>query len=83
MHKKLSYKEAQQYTRRLEEVQIVAHKNLEKAQKLIEQQENKHRREPDFTVGNKVWVITKNQKIERPSRKLDYKIAGPYKILNK
>jgi len=30
-----------------------------------------------------VWVTTKNWKIERPSRKLDYKMAGPYKILNK
>src|SRR6266567_1261359 len=30
-----------------------------------------------------VWVITKNWKTERPSRKLDYKIAGPYKIINK
>jgi len=49
----------------------------------MEQQANKHRREPDFTVGDKVWVTTKNWKTERPSRKLDYKMAGPYKILNK
>ena len=83
VYKKLSYKEAQQYARRLEEVQTVAYKNLEKAQKLIEQQVNKHRREPNFTKGDKVQVITKNQKTERPSRKLDYKIVGPYKILNK
>src|SRR6266566_6978910 len=27
--------------------------------------------------------MTKNWKIERPSRKLDYKMAGPYKIINK
>ena len=83
VREKLSYKEAQKYARRLEEVQTVAYKNLEKAQKSIEQQVNKHRRKPDFTIGNKVQVTTKNQKTERPSRKLDYKIAGPYKILNK
>ena len=46
--------------------------NLEKAQRLIEQQANKHRRKPDFTVSNKVWVTTKNWKTEWPSRKLDY-----------
>ena len=49
----------------------------------MEQQANKHRREPNFTVGDKVQVIIKNQKTERPSYKLDCKIAGPYKILNK
>ena len=31
IHKKLSYKETQQYTKRLEEAWIVAHTNLEKA----------------------------------------------------
>jgi hypothetical protein len=30
-----------------------------------------------------VWVITKNWKTERPSRKLDYQIAGLYKIISK
>ena len=30
-----------------------------------------------------VWVITKNWKTERPSRKLNYQIAEPYKILKK
>ena len=49
----------------------------------MEQQANKYRRELDFTVGDMVWVIIKNQKIERPSHKLDYKIAGLYKIVNK
>jgi len=60
VREKLSYEEAQQYAKRLEEAWIVARKNLEKAQKLIEQQVNKHRREPNFTIGDKVWVIIKN-----------------------
>ena len=49
----------------------------------MEQQANKYRHKPDFTIGDKVQVITKNQKTEQPSRKLDYKMVGPYKILNK
>ena len=81
--RKLSYKEAQQYAKRLEEAWKVAYINLKKAQKLIEQQANKYRRKPNFTIGNIVQVIIKNQKIERPSYKLDYKIVGLYKILNK
>jgi len=60
VREKLSYKEAQQYAKRLEEAWTVARTNLEKAQKSIEQQANKYRREPDFTVGDMVWVTTKN-----------------------
>jgi Trk K+ transport system NAD-binding subunit len=30
-----------------------------------------------------VWVITKNWKIKRPSRKLNYQMAGLYKIISK
>ena len=57
--------------------------NLEKAQKLMEQQANKYRPEPDFIVGDMVQVITKNWKTGWPSCKLDYKMAGLYKIVNK
>jgi hypothetical protein len=49
----------------------------------MEKQANKHRREPDFDVGDPVWITTKNWKMERPSHKLDYQMAGPYKILEK
>ena len=49
----------------------------------MEQQANKHRCEPDFTVGDMVQVTTKNWKTERLSCKLDYKIVGLYKIINK
>jgi len=49
----------------------------------MERQANRHRREPDFDVGDSVWISTKNWKTERPSRKLDYQMAGLYKILEK
>jgi hypothetical protein len=83
VREKLSHEEAQQYAKRLEEAWVVARTNLEKAQKSMEQQANKHRREPDFTVGDMVWVTTRNWKTERPSRKLDYQMAGPYRVLEK
>ena len=56
---KLFHEEAQQYIKQLEEAWIVAHMNLEKAQRSMEQQANKHRQEPNFTVGNMVWVVAK------------------------
>ena len=49
----------------------------------MEQQANKHKWESDFTVGNMVWVTTKNWKTERLSYKLDYQIAKPYKVFEK
>jgi hypothetical protein len=54
-----------------------------KAQQSIERQVNKHQREPDFDVGDSVWVTTKNWKTERPSYKLDYQMVGLYRILEK
>ena len=80
---KLSRDEAQQYVKRLESAWEIARKNIRKAQESMEKQANKHRREPDFNVEDFVWVSTKNWKTERPSRKLDYQMVGPYKILEK
>src|SRR5579862_108619 len=49
----------------------------------MEKQANKHRREPDFDIEDSVWVSTKNWRTERLSCKLDYQMAGLYKILEK
>jgi len=83
VRERMSYEEAQQYVKRLEGVWKLARENLEKAQQAMQIQANKHRREPDFGPGDMVWVTTKNWRTERPSRKLDYQMAGPYEILKK
>jgi hypothetical protein len=44
-------------------------------------QANKHQREVDFGVGDKVWVTTKYWKNDRPSWKLASQMEGLYKIL--
>jgi Chromo (CHRromatin Organisation MOdifier) domain len=67
----------------VEEAWKVACENIKKSQQSMERQANRHWREPDFDVGDFVWVTTKNWKTERPSRKLDYQMAGPYEILEK
>jgi hypothetical protein len=83
MHEKLSYEEAQKYIKRLEQAWKVARENIERAQQSMERQANKHRREPGFNVGDSVWITMKNWRTGRPSHKLDYQMAGPYKILGK
>ena len=43
---------------------------------------DRHRKsvEDKYKVGDSVWLSTKNIKTERPSKKLDYKMVGPFKI---
>ena len=39
-----------------------------------------------FEAGNKVWLSTRNIKTTQPSKKLDFKRAGPHtvsKVINK
>jgi hypothetical protein len=60
VHEKLSREDAQRYTRRLEEAWRVTRENLKKAQDSMARQANKSRREPNFDIGDKVWVSTKN-----------------------
>src|SRR5438876_708924 len=72
VHERLSHKEAQQYIKHLEQAWKVACKIIKKAQQSMEKQANKHWHEPDFDVGDSVWVTMKNWKTEQPSRKLDY-----------
>ena len=54
---------------------------IQKAQDKKERDINAHRRPVDFQAGDKVWVTTRNWKTQRPSRKLDYQMAGPFEIL--
>jgi len=50
------------------------------------QQENANQRRvpaPSFQVSDKVWLNAKNIRTRRPSRKLDNKRHGPYKVKGK
>ena len=54
--------------------------NLAAAQARQAKQANKHRREPDFDVGDMVYLSAKGWATDRPSVKLDYQNRGPYRI---
>ena len=65
--------------RRINEFMI---QNLQFHSAECEAQANKSRYAArNFKTGNMVWLNLKNVKSLRPSRKLDYKNAGPFKIL--
>lgn len=80
---KLSREQAVQLVRRFESIWNKAKEVMQKSQDRMSKDTNTHRRPIDFDIGDKVWVSTKNWKTERPSRKLDHQMAGPFPIIAK
>lgn len=78
---RLNRKEAQALMKGLEEARDKARSIMETTHARYEKQANKKRREPNFFVGDQVWVSTEDWKTDRPSRKLSATMAGPFKIL--
>ena len=54
---------------------------LDSAQLSMAEQANKHRKDVTFKVGDMVFLSNKNFNTERPSRKLDNKKWGPFKVV--
>jgi hypothetical protein len=79
---RLTREEAQIFAARANEAVQWARTNLERAQARQSTQANKHRRKPDFAVGDQVYVTRKGWATDRPSIKLDSQNAGPYRILD-
>jgi len=57
--------------------------NISAAQERMMKQANKHRRDVTYNVGDSVWLSTKHIKTQRPSKKLDHKWIGPFRIVRK
>ena len=58
----------------------IAREGVTKAQKRQAAQANKKRREPDFGVGDHVFITPKGFTTNRPSTKLDQQMYGPYLV---
>ena len=57
--------------------------SLTKAQTSQSNQANKHRKKVSYDIGDKVWLSTKNISTDRPSKKLDHKMIGPFEVIGK
>lgn len=58
-----------------------AKNTLQRAQEVQKKQADKHRiQAPEYKEGDMVWLSTKNIKTERPSKKLDHKMIGPFEV---
>ena len=77
---RLALSEATKYARRLFDVWDWAQKKLDSAQEEMIRNANQQRREPDWKVGDLVYLATKNLHTDRPSRKLSNPYAGPFLV---
>ena len=78
---KITNSTAKSIANRIEEVWNFIQEKITKLQAKQAIAANCHQKEPlVYKVWDMVWLLTRNIKTERPSKKLDYKIIGPYKV---
>jgi hypothetical protein len=69
---------------RLQEMQGMLRDTLEFVRERMRVHYDKHRVEgPPLEEGDKVFLLTRNLRTKRPSKKLDFKKIGPFKIAKK
>ena len=68
-------------TDKMQNILDFVRQNLDVAQVQMADRANRHRKDVTFKVGDMVFLNGKNINTERPSRKLDYKRYGPFKVL--
>ena len=71
---------ALQTTTRLKEVHTEMHRRILESQKTIANREGEARMAPQLKKGDKVYVLTKNLKTRRKTKKLDHVKVGPFLI---
>ena len=73
---------AKDFTSKMEGMLESIRKNLEKAKERMKLNANKSRLAvPDYTIGQQVWLATKNLQLTCASRKLTERWLGPYTII--
>ena len=75
---------AEELAKEISETSKEAKAMIEIANERYKEQADKHRNEdPEFAVGEEVWLNGKNLQTDRPSKKFDWKYFGPYKVLER
>ena len=72
---------AEDFAKQMEELHTTMKMHLEQAQSCYKEIANvKRKQHPSFQVSNKVWLLCRNIKTNRPCDKLDYQRIGPFCI---
>lgn len=74
-------KDAQAWTRRIQEIWEFARSNMRSSQERQKAQANKKRRPVNFKIGDRVYVTNEGWDTGRPGRKLGHQQEGPFPII--
>ena len=77
----LNHKDAASLATRMHDAWKKAQENIDKAQTRMRITTDKHRLPVNWTVGDKVYLSTKNLAVDRPSRKLSALWEGPFEVV--
>lgn len=75
--------EAEKWTSKIQETLKQLTAELKTAQKFQKKFADRHRLPMEFKVGDSVWLVSKNITTTRPSKKLDFKKIGPFKVIKR
>ena len=77
---RISCKDAQGMIRIMEDIWKTVQQNIKHSQEIQKNSTDKHCWEPDFQVGDHVWLSIKHYKSDQPNKKLDNQMIGPFQI---
>lgn len=78
---KVNHAQAKLFAKRLEDVHHLAKNNLLHTQKVKANSVNRHRQPVSWTIGDEVYLSTRNLRTGRPMKKLEHKWEGPFKVV--
>ena len=67
----VSWEDTQRVVKKMKDIWKTVQQNIEHSQEIQKNSADKHHWEPDFQVGDYVWLSMKHYKSDWPSKKLD------------
>ena len=80
---RINKKKAINISEAMQSIWKCAQESLTKTQLSQSNQANKYRKKVSYKMGNNVGLSTKNINTDRPSKKLDHKMIGPFEVIGK
>ena len=74
---------AEDHAKHLQEVMLAMKEELARSQADQEKYFNRKAKDISFEIGEKVWLNRRNIRTKRPSCKLDWKMIGPFKVIER
>ena len=76
--RQVSQEDAQRMVKKMEDIWKTVQQNIEHSQEIQKNSADKHHQQPDFQVGDHIWLSMKHYKLDWPSKKLDNQMIGPF-----